>query len=170
VSSAVYRSLRNSSTVSPASRTLPPIVYASTGSCRGIVRNALPSDMTICLAPFCSALTARRCGMPGTLGTPSDLDVNLSHQGRAGGLGDSTQIFANRVLDIFYGFLLGGSLRPAARKTRTRHSKTLLGRMKDNFVSHSHQIYCKPGRAVTFEAPGCGQGHEDYTGTYRVLR
>lgn len=44
------RSLRNSSGVSPASRTIPPIVNALTGLWRGIVRIRAPSDITMCFA------------------------------------------------------------------------------------------------------------------------
>ena len=44
-----YNSSRNSSTVNPASRTIPPIVYALIGLCRGMVRMRTPSVMTVCL-------------------------------------------------------------------------------------------------------------------------
>jgi alpha-L-fucosidase len=42
-------SLRNSSMVRPASLTLPAMVIAWTGSCRGIVTLRTPSDITMCL-------------------------------------------------------------------------------------------------------------------------
>jgi hypothetical protein len=41
--------LRNSSAVSPASCTIPPIVKAWIGLCRGIVTWRVPSLITICL-------------------------------------------------------------------------------------------------------------------------
>jgi hypothetical protein len=47
-STAGYRSFLNSSTESPASRTIPPIVKALIGFARGIVRMRLPSVMTTC--------------------------------------------------------------------------------------------------------------------------
>ncbi len=43
------RSLRNSSMVSPASRTIAAMVMAFTGSCRGIVILRTPFVMTMCL-------------------------------------------------------------------------------------------------------------------------
>ena len=43
------RSLRNCSTVSPASRTIPPSVKDLIGSCLGMVSWRFPSLMTICL-------------------------------------------------------------------------------------------------------------------------
>ena len=62
-----YSSLRNASTVSPASRTMPPIGYALTGFCRGIVRMRTPSVITMCFPcrttpnpAFSSARTASR--------------------------------------------------------------------------------------------------------------
>ncbi len=60
-----YRSARNSSSVSPASRTMPPMVNAFTGLCRGIVMIRTPSVITMCLPcratrkpAFCRARTA----------------------------------------------------------------------------------------------------------------
>mgnify|MGYP001397535167 CR=1 FL=1 len=43
-----YKRSRNCSTVSPASRTIPPRVKALTGLWRGIVRMRVPFDITIC--------------------------------------------------------------------------------------------------------------------------
>ena len=71
-----YSSFLKSSTFIPASRIIPPIVYAFTGSCRGIVRITSPLDITICFAPsrvtrnpaFSNALTALRCATPGNFG------------------------------------------------------------------------------------------------------
>lgn len=44
-------SLRKASMVNPASRTMPPMVKAFTGSLRGIVTQAAPLDITMCLEP-----------------------------------------------------------------------------------------------------------------------
>src|SRR3989442_4618788 len=73
-----HSNLRNSSTVSPASRTMPPIVYAFTGLCRGIVRMRTPSVITMCFPcrttpnpAFSSARTASRWLTLGTFGTLS---------------------------------------------------------------------------------------------------
>jgi hypothetical protein len=63
-----YSNFLNSSTVSPASLTIPPMVKALIGLFRGIVRNLMPSDITICFFPersirkpaFSKAFTARR--------------------------------------------------------------------------------------------------------------
>ena len=44
-----YRKLRNCCSLRLASRTMPPIVYALTGLCLGIVRIRLPSVITTCL-------------------------------------------------------------------------------------------------------------------------
>jgi hypothetical protein len=43
-----HKRSRNCSTVSPASRTIPPRVKALTGLLRGIDRMRVPFDMTIC--------------------------------------------------------------------------------------------------------------------------
>ena len=67
---------RNCCSVSPASRTIPAIVRASIGLCRGTVRIRTPSVMTTCLPcrailkpAFSYAFTALRCEMPGILPT-----------------------------------------------------------------------------------------------------
>ena len=49
VPSRSYNNLLNSSTVSPASRTIPAIVNALTGFWRGMVRIRTPSVITMCL-------------------------------------------------------------------------------------------------------------------------
>ena len=71
----VQRSSRNCCVVRPASRTIPPMVTASTGSCLGMVTIRRPSVMTMCLPclatwkpAFSRALAARRCGIPGIFG------------------------------------------------------------------------------------------------------
>jgi hypothetical protein len=46
-----YSNFLNSSTVRPASWTIPPMVKALIGLFRGIVRNLMPSDITICFFP-----------------------------------------------------------------------------------------------------------------------
>lgn len=68
--------LRNCCSVRPASRTMPAMVWASTGSCRGIVTILTPSGITMCLLcratenpAFCNVLTALRCGTPAILPT-----------------------------------------------------------------------------------------------------
>ena len=72
-----YRSFLNSSTLRPASRTMPPSVKALTGFARGMVRIRRPSDMTMCLPwrttskPARSrARTARLWLTPGMRGKP----------------------------------------------------------------------------------------------------
>ncbi len=75
--SDIHSSFRNSSTVMPASRIMPPMVYALTGSWRGIVTITPPFDITMCLEPsratvnpaFSRVRTARRCGTPESFGT-----------------------------------------------------------------------------------------------------
>lgn len=44
-----HNNSRNCSNVKPASRTMPPIVIALIGLCRGIVRMRVPLPMTTCL-------------------------------------------------------------------------------------------------------------------------
>ena len=73
---STYSSFRNSSSLSPASRTMPPIVKALTGLWRGIVRMRASSVMTTCLPwrstrkpAFSRALTACWWLMPGSFGT-----------------------------------------------------------------------------------------------------
>ena len=72
----IYRSFLNSPIVSPASCTIPPIVYALTGLWRGMVTMRTPSDMTMCFPSrttrkpaFLSAFTAARWFMPANFGT-----------------------------------------------------------------------------------------------------
>lgn len=45
------RDFLNSSSVSPLSCMMPPMVYALTGLFRGIVMKRVPSDMTMCFLP-----------------------------------------------------------------------------------------------------------------------
>ena len=45
---ATHNNARNCSIVRPASRTIPPIVIALTGLCRGIVRMREPFPITTC--------------------------------------------------------------------------------------------------------------------------
>ena len=69
-----YGSFLNSSTLSPASRTMPPRVTACAGLFRGMVTSRTPLDITICLpsrtilkpAPLLEPLGA--AGDPGDLG------------------------------------------------------------------------------------------------------
>lgn len=72
----VQSSFRNSSTVSPASRTMPAIVIAFTGLARGKVKMRRPSERTMCLPcrtilnpAFSRPRTACLCGIPGSFGT-----------------------------------------------------------------------------------------------------
>ena len=44
----IYNNFLKLSAVRPASLTIPPIVKALIGFFRGIVRNLIPSDMTMC--------------------------------------------------------------------------------------------------------------------------
>jgi len=70
-----YNSLRKSSLVKPASRTMFPIVIALIGLCRGIVMIRVPSVITICLPwratqkpAFSKARSASRWFTPGSFG------------------------------------------------------------------------------------------------------
>jgi hypothetical protein len=72
---AAVSNSRNRSGVRPASRAIPPIVYALTGLCRGIVTILWPSVITTCFPwrairnpTFSSTRTASRCLTPGIRG------------------------------------------------------------------------------------------------------
>jgi hypothetical protein len=60
------------------------------------------------------ALTARRCGIPGSLGNRLNRNFDFAQQAFAGSFADRSQIFPDRVLNVLQGFLFGSPLRPAA--------------------------------------------------------
>jgi|ERR1700691_2122716 len=136
---------RNCRGVRSASRTIPPIVCASTGSCLGIVTIRTASVITMCLPclatrkpAFSRALTARSCDT-GYLRHTLRRDFHFSQVPFPGQFLRCLQVIVNGVTDIRQRFLFGGSLRPAARESRTRYAVPLFGPSQGYRILHIFQ-------------------------------
>ena len=130
----------NSSTVNPASLIIPPMVKASTGFARGMVRILSPLVMVICFLVrttrkphFSKALTARWWLIPASLGMS---DFYVPYFLFRGQQVHDMNIVLDGFLDILKGFFFGGPLRPAPWEAGHPNGISFIGFLDIYGVSH----------------------------------
>ena len=144
----VQSSFRNCSTVSPASRIMPPMVKAFTGLWRGIVRMRRPSVITTCLScrsirnpTFSKARTLEGEEFPQACRL-TRCYFHLADILPARKLLDRFQTLADCLPNILQRLMFGCALRPAPGQSRTRYCEAFFRVLKHHTIGHA--VYATP--------------------------